>query len=180
MEFGEKLQGLRKNKGMTQEELAEKLFVSRAAVSKWESGRGYPNIDSLKALAEFFDVTVDELLSVAHGDAAEKQKKLRRIFGALDMGALLFFVLPLFAGPATLLGALSVQPYMKAAYFAVVCVGIICGILELTAVKYRFAGLSLGLSAAGTMLFIVSRQPYAAAFMFAILAIKAVLLAKKR
>ena len=49
MEFREKLQELRKQRGLTQEELAEKLFVSRTAISKWESGRGYPNIDSLKA-----------------------------------------------------------------------------------------------------------------------------------
>ena len=54
MEFNEKLQELRKQKGLTQEELAEMLYVSRAAVSKWESGRGYPNIDSLKAISKFF------------------------------------------------------------------------------------------------------------------------------
>ena len=48
MEFHEKLQELRKKKGLTQEELAEMLFVSRTAVSKWETGRGYPSIDSLK------------------------------------------------------------------------------------------------------------------------------------
>ena len=47
MEFHEKLQELRRQKGITQEELAQALYVSRAAVSKWESGRGYPNIDSL-------------------------------------------------------------------------------------------------------------------------------------
>ena len=47
MEFNEKLQSLRKNKGLTQEELAEALYVSRTAISKWESGRGYPSIDSL-------------------------------------------------------------------------------------------------------------------------------------
>ena len=63
MEFNEKLQELRKRKGLTQEELAEKLYVSRTAVSKWESGRGYPSIDSLKAIAKFFSVTVEELLS---------------------------------------------------------------------------------------------------------------------
>lgn len=48
MEFNEKLSQLRKAKGLTQEELAEALYVSRTAVSKWESGRGYPSIDSLK------------------------------------------------------------------------------------------------------------------------------------
>ncbi|MBE6776011.1 MAG: MATE family efflux transporter [Ruminococcaceae bacterium] len=53
MEFNEKLQELRKQKALTQEELAEKLFVSRTAVSKWESGRGYPNIESLKAKTDF-------------------------------------------------------------------------------------------------------------------------------
>ena len=51
MEFHEKLQELRKQKGITQEKLAEALYVSRTAVSKWESGRGYPGIDSLKRLA---------------------------------------------------------------------------------------------------------------------------------
>ena len=62
MDFNEKIQLLRKQKGLTQEELADVLYVSRTAVSKWESGRGYPNIDSLKAIAKFFGVTVDELL----------------------------------------------------------------------------------------------------------------------
>ena len=63
MEFHEKLQRLRKQKDLTQEELARELFVSRAAVSKWESGRGYPSIDSLRAIGAFFGISVDELLS---------------------------------------------------------------------------------------------------------------------
>ena len=50
MEFNEKLQELRKQKNMTQDELAEHLYVSRTAISKWESGRGYPSIESLKAI----------------------------------------------------------------------------------------------------------------------------------
>ena len=53
MDFNEKLQELRKAKSLTQEELAEAVFVSRTAVSKWESGRGYPSIDSLKELSRF-------------------------------------------------------------------------------------------------------------------------------
>ena len=63
MEFHEKLQELRKHRGLTQEELAEALFVSRTAISKWESGRGYPSIDSLKEISGYFDVSIDDLLS---------------------------------------------------------------------------------------------------------------------
>ena len=63
MEFHEKLQELRKNRGLTQEELAEALYVSRTAISKWESGRGYPSIDSLKGISAYFSVTIDNLLS---------------------------------------------------------------------------------------------------------------------
>ena len=63
MEFCEKLQELRKNRGLTQEELAEALYVSRTAISKWESGRGYPSIDSLKEISCYFSVTIDDLLS---------------------------------------------------------------------------------------------------------------------
>ena len=56
MEFNEKLQELRKSRGLTQEELAEALFVSRTAISKWESGRGYPNLDSLKEISKYFSM----------------------------------------------------------------------------------------------------------------------------
>ena len=63
MEFHEKLKELRKSRGLTQEELAEAIYVSRTAVSKWESGRGYPGIDSLKEIAVFFSETIDELLT---------------------------------------------------------------------------------------------------------------------
>ena len=63
MEFHEKLQELRKQKGLTQEELAMQLYVSRTAVSKWESGRGYPSIDSLKVISNYFSVSIDDLLS---------------------------------------------------------------------------------------------------------------------
>ena len=57
MNFGEKIQKLRNQNKWTQEELAEKLYVSRTAVSKWESGKGYPNIDSLKEIAKIFNIT---------------------------------------------------------------------------------------------------------------------------
>ena len=107
MEFHEKLQELRKQRGLTQEELAKVLFVSRAAVSKWESGRGYPNIESLKTIAKFYDVTLDdllsgdEILSVAEEDSKEKQANYRDlVFGLLDCGGAMLFVLPFFGQKA--------------------------------------------------------------------------------
>ena len=103
MEFNEKLQELRKNKGLTQEELAEILYVSRTAISKWESGRGYPNIESLKEISKFFDVSIDDLLS---GEKllsiAEKENKsnIRNIcdflFGIVDLFSFILVVLPLY------------------------------------------------------------------------------------
>ena len=69
-------------------------------MSKWESGRGYPNIESLKAIASYFSVTVDVLLSCDQvlTIAADEQKKKEGqmcdlIFGLLDISALLFFFL---------------------------------------------------------------------------------------
>lgn len=103
MEFHEKLQELRKSRGLTQEELAEALYVSRTAVSKWESGRGYPSIDSLKEISKYFSVTIDDLLS---GEAlisiAERENKTNiqnlfdLLFGMVDMLSILLIVLPLY------------------------------------------------------------------------------------
>lgn len=62
MFFGEKLKSERKNKGWSQEELAEKLFVSRQSVSKWETGLNYPSIEIIIKLSDLFGVTIDELL----------------------------------------------------------------------------------------------------------------------
>ncbi|MEG0990832.1 MAG: helix-turn-helix transcriptional regulator [Gordonibacter sp.] len=61
MELNEKLKALRQERGMTQEQVAAKLYVSRTAVSKWETGGGSPNLDLLQALARLFEVSVDEL-----------------------------------------------------------------------------------------------------------------------
>ena len=103
VEFAEKLQELRKSRGLTQEELAEALYVSRTAVSKWESGRGYPSIDSLKEISSFFSVTIDDLLS---GEKlisiAEKENKsnIRHVcdllLGMTDLFSFLLIVLPLY------------------------------------------------------------------------------------
>ena len=62
MSLSENLQNLRKIKNMSQEELAEKLNVSRQAVSKWESGSGYPETEKIISICEIFDCSMDELV----------------------------------------------------------------------------------------------------------------------
>ena len=195
MEFNEKLQDLRKQKGLTQEELAEALFVSRTAVSKWESGRGYPNIDSLKALAKFFCVTVDELLSgeqvltIAQEEQKEKERHTRGlVFGLLDLCAALFLFLPLFGQSAdggaeavSLLGLTQVSEHLKIAYFILVAGSILWGILMLALQNCPFKGknlVSVLITMVGTLLFIISRQPTGATLMLVFLAIK-VLMTRK-
>jgi len=103
MEFGEKLQKLRKSKGLTQEDLAEALYISRTAISKWESGRGYPNIESLKQLSGYFSVTIDDLLSgeklisiAEQENRANVQKIYNGLFGMTDVLSFLLIALPLY------------------------------------------------------------------------------------
>lgn len=62
MTISEKLQKLRRNAGLSQAQLAEVLHVSRAAVAKWENGNGIPDVANLKALAEYFQISIDILL----------------------------------------------------------------------------------------------------------------------
>ena len=195
MEFHEKLQELRKRKGLTQEELAAYLYVSRAAVSKWESGRGYPNIDSLKAIAKFFGVTVDELLSshevlsIAEEDQKEKEFRFRDlVFGLLDCSMALFLFLPLFREEAggvirdvSLLALIEIEPYLKAMYLVFVLGMMGLGMLTLSMQSWKRNKhlLSLIGNGGGLLLFIVSLHPYGAALLFAFLMIKVFLLIKR-
>lgn len=73
---------MRKNRGFTKEELAQVLYVSRTAISKWESGRGYLSIDSLKEISNYFGVTIDDLL-----------------FGMVDLFSFILIVLSLYPKP---------------------------------------------------------------------------------
>ena len=191
MEFNEKLQQLRKRKGMTQEELAEVLYVSRTAVSKWESGRGYPNIDSLKAIATFFHVTIDELLSgdelltLAQEERQQGESRQRElVYGLLDVSSALLLFLPFFGQEAegsirsvSLLSLTGAPGYLKAAYLLVVTGMILLGVLLLVLQNTNLwqkskVTLSLGLNTAGVLLMIISQQPYAATLLFVFLMIK--------
>ena len=201
MEFNEKLQELRKRKGLTQEELAEILFVSRTAVSKWESGRGMPSIDSLKAIAGFFSVTIDELLSsgevltLSEKEAAQKRGKLcGQILGCLDCSAAILYVLPIFGQTVngqiqgvSLFSLTETQLWLKVSYFVVIGLSVLMGILTLALQsrpdfaweKQTIRG-SLLTNLLLTFLFILSRQPYGAAISLIFLILKVLILPRKQ
>lgn len=67
MTFAEKLKNIRRQAGMSQEQLAEKLGVSRQAVTKWETDAGIPDIENIMAISALFDISIDELLSNEKG-----------------------------------------------------------------------------------------------------------------
>lgn len=201
MELNQKLQKLRKEKGMTQEALAKRLYVSRTAISKWESGRGVPSIDSLKQIAQFFSVTLDELLSRDEllQLAEEGQRQTARndrllVFGLSDVSMLLLFFLPLLASKtdgvvrsASLLSLTDVAVYLRIGYFAIAVGMVLTGILTLALQNIApnrweriRTPLSLALGVASVLLFVISLQPYAAVFSFFLLFMKAVMLIKHR
>lgn len=201
MEFNEKLQQLRTNENLTQEELAEKLYVSRAAISKWESGRGYPSIDSLKAIAKYFHVTIDELIGseeivdLAEQDMKSSNKKYTALIcGILDCLTLLLFFLPVFGNggktdveSVSLLAMTGVGLWLKIIFIAVMGITILNGFCTVIISnfdkpawnKHRVVT-GVILSILGTMLFILSRQPYAGVFYLCILVIKGILVIKSK
>ena len=200
MEFHEKLQILRKNRGMTQEELAEALFVSRTAISKWESGRGYPSIDSLKEISGFFSITIDELLSgekLLSIAEREKQSGIRRIcdllFGMADLFSLLLIVLPLY--PKTVNGyiySVSLSAYTEAAvlnrmaYWIMFLGLILTGIIKILFIHRNIAekkqdavtACSMVLSTLTVLLLALAGETYAVAMVFLLLLVKGALLIK--
>lgn len=193
MEFNIKLQQLRTKKGFTQEQLAEKVCVSRVAVSKWESGRGYPNLDSLKMLAKVFDVTIDDLLSseelldIAEAQNKNKSDVLRSLmFGIADCMTLLLFLLPLFANrlndeiaAVSLLNLKLKNEAVKLIFVILVCVNGILGFAELAFQNLQKGWkktceliLSGAFSSMGVVLSCLMNQPYTCVYYFALFLIK--------
>ena len=80
MSFGEILTNLRKGKGLSQEDLANELNVSRQAVSKWESNSAYPETEKILAICKLFDVSMDELM----GLKVKSIKNEKKVFTVLN------------------------------------------------------------------------------------------------
>lgn len=199
MEFNEKLQQLRKNKGLTQEELAQAIYVSRTAVSKWESGRGYPNIDSLKELAKFFSVTVDELLSpdeIITAAENEKQELIGNYTSLLcstfDVFTALLLFIPVFGNGAdkqsvSLFALTDTQSWIKIIVAVIIGLTVLNGICGLIISRFDKPLWSkhrlitgIALSVISCLLFIITRQPYAGVFCFFILIIKGWLIFRRK
>ena len=195
MELNEKLQELRKAKGMTQEELAEVLYVSRTAISKWESGRGTPSIESLKQLSAFFSVSIDDLLSAEKAlSLAEQESKVKQQnrtafwIGITDICALMLIFLPLYpnvAGKTVYAVNLLSYPNTRnrfvclALLFMLVLVGTLEIILACLRKQHRcrfVIAISLLFSIVSLLFLIAARISYAAAVLFLLLVLKGILL----
>jgi len=199
MEFGEKIQKLRNQNKWTQEQLAEKLYVSRTAVSKWESGKGYPNIDSLKDIAKLFNKTIDELLSSEEIiDIAKKEnntnikKANNLIYGLLDIISIVFIFLPLYAlktenfvYSVSLFNTNSINNIIKTTYIVILSILSIIGISELILncienkkLQTIMNTISLTLQSISILFFALTRQTYLTAFIFILLIIKIIVIIK--
>ena len=199
MEFHEKLKELRKNRGLTQEELAEALYVSRTAISKWESGRGYPSIDSLKEISSYFSVSIDNLLS---GEKllliAEKENKSNirtlcdLIFGMADVSFFMLIILPLYPNSVdgfiysvNLLAYEDITSRNRLIYWTLFISIILIGIFKILLTtlgieKYRriMTGFSITLNILMVLFLAMAREAYAITLAFMILVIKGMLLIK--
>ena len=197
MDFGEKLKALRTERGLTQEQLAARLYVSRTAVSKWETGGGSPHLDSLQAVARLFDVSVDDLLSaddlivLARDERRSTARSSGMLsFGLLDVLAVVFAFIPLYGVD----DGSFVRMANLADYGASVDFGASFAVMAAAVVSLMFVGaVEILLAAAGSrraarivalvgfavqalavVLFASTMQPYATTLMFALLLAKVV------
>lgn len=197
MEFHEKLRELRNQKGLTQEELAEALFVSRTAISKWEAGRGYPSIDSLKELSRYFSVTIDDLLSgekLLSLAEKEKQSHLQNMralfFGIMDLFSFALIVLPLYPKPiGGYVYSVNLPSYTEATslnrliHWILFLILIAAGIVEILLARFKMkkwaefaVGCSMGLGILTVLFLSMTREAYAIAVAFCLFVTKAILL----
>ena len=199
VEFGEKLQELRKSRGLTQEELAEALFVSRTAVSKWESCRGYPNIESLKEIAGYFQVSIDDLLSgeklifIAEKENRSNMRNMCEILiGTVDLFSLMLIVLPLYSKTAAeavhsvnLLRYTETTVLNRMVYWVLFVFLMLLGTVKMILTVYKaekmqksVTVISMVVSAAAVLFLALAREPYAVTVIFLLFVIKGVLILK--
>lgn len=199
MEFNEKLQELRKSRGLTQEELAEALFVSRTAISKWESGRGYPSIDSLKQISNYFSISIDELLSgeklitIAENENRTNLKNMgNMLFGIVDVFSFIMIILPLYPNQIdNYIYSVNLFHYTQTAVFNLVIMWsfyvalMVVGIGKVLLTQFNIekgqklvTNISLVLGVLAVLYLAMTRDAYAITVVFVLLIIKVMLLFK--
>lgn len=200
MEFNEKLQHLRKQNNLTQEQLAKQLYVSRTAVSKWESGKGYPNIESLKCISQLFTVTIDELLSgeelisLAESENHFNMEKVYKlIYGMLDLLVIGFIFLPLYGQwDGSFIRAVNLLEFTDTIrtnliiYWVIFSFVIGLGMAELIFTHFEkelwcilAQKCSIILEAVAICIFAAAREPYVTALLFLLFVIKIFVLVKQ-
>lgn len=199
MEFNEKLQSLRKSQGLTQEELADALFVSRTAISKWESGRGYPSIDSLKDISNYFSVSIDDLLSgerLISIAQTENKSNIRKmcdsVFSLVDVFSFILIVLPLYPNEidgyvysVNLLEFIQTTTINKIIYWILFIALILMGITKLILTKAKaiksnkvLTDVSMVLNILTVLFLAITRKANAVMVAFLLLVIKGIVLFK--
>lgn len=199
MEFSEKLQELRKSRGLTQEELAEALFVSRTAISKWESGRGYPNMDSIKEIAKYFSVTIDDLLSGEKVISIAEQENKSNIqsicdllTGILDVFSFTLVVLPLYpnmekeyVSSVNLFFYTETTLLNRVVYWILFMALVVVGTVKILLTQWKAVGWqniltagSMGISILTILFLALTRQAYACTLAFLLFVVKGILFLK--
>ncbi len=199
MEFHEKLKELRKNRGLTQEELSEALFVSRTAISKWESGRGYPGIDSLKEISKYFSVSIDELLSgeklisIAENENRHNIQTLcELLFGITDLMYLMLIILPLYPNPVNgfvyavnLLNYRETTSMIRIIHWILFLLPVLIGTVKILLTECKIekgqnlvTGCSMTIGILSVFFLAMTREAYAITAAFLLLIIKGILFIK--
>ena len=85
MRFNEKLRQLREDRGMSYSEVAARIYIAPRAVREWEQGKGYPSMMSLVALAKFYDISTDDLLSEEIAELPITAAEAQSVFPGLKL-----------------------------------------------------------------------------------------------
>ena len=195
MELSKKIKQIRNDNKLTQEQIAEKMLVSRTAVSKWENGTCYPSIDSLRYMSQIFNVSLDKLLSseeILEIAKTENQSNISKynslLFCLLDIVRIIFVFLPLysyktndFIYSVSLLNSNDLGSTLKIIFVLIFITFLILGITELIFNYKRNNGLinkiSIFLDMISIFVLLFTKQPYVIALMFVIFIIKIIMLA---
>lgn len=198
MELSEKIQKLRKEHNLTQEQLAEQLFVSRTAVSKWETGRGMPSMESLQMIARLFNISLDDLLraeeviTIAENENKENISRFASLIdGIFNTTAIVGLLLPLYKAELNNV-FYSVPLYQYEGWLAILywvfpIAMAICGIIQIIMnkserekIKRSVNAIGVILNACAVFILILGGQPYPAVMFFTLFLIKGTVLVLKR